>query len=548
MPVLTRPDGVRLYHELHGNEQAPPLILLEGMGGDIPGWRRNIPVLARELRVIAYDFRGNGNSDEPSGPVTMATFVDDTLALLDPSASIGRTSTASPSAGWWPRSWRSRSPERVRTLILGCTHAGPRHVVRGKRSKVPKGEPWRSMYAPGFPDRHPEHVAEDLRIGAAQPAHPEGGRRQWEAMQGFDSFDRLPSLRVPTLDPARHGGPGDRRREREAPRRADPRRRAGAARRRRATCTTPSRPRRRTPPSSTSSGGTPMPEAPRGRRPARGGARRRAGLEGLRGRGRAPRPDRRTRGGRWSTSRAGTDSSPRMRRRSRPRGGARREIDSVLGDAPDRDASVLWVCEGWHEDIERAIAAFRANEGGRSVQYVVADVTDRDPSAWGEGVEVLWLEEGTGWAAARNAGIKRTRGRTVLIADGSVEPTGDVFGPLERGAGGRERRRVRAVRDRDPRPPGVRGGSRGRRRCDRGLPHGAPAGDAPRGRVLRREVPVVPHGRHRVLVPGEGSRSPGDRRRRARHEARASDVVRDAAGGSREMVEEELLSVPRPVP
>jgi cysteinyl-tRNA synthetase len=102
-----------------------------------------------------------------------------------------------------------------------------------------------------------------------------------------------------------------------------------------------------------------------------------------------------------------------------------------VGDPPERDASVLWVCEGWHDDIDRAIAAFRANEGGRSVQYVVADVTDRDPSAWDEGVEVLWLEDATGWAAARNAGIKRTRGRTVLIADGSVEPTGDVFGPLE---------------------------------------------------------------------------------------------------------------------
>jgi 3-oxoadipate enol-lactonase len=32
-----------------------------------------------------------------------------------------------------------------------------------------------------------------------QPKHPEGGRRQWEAMQGFDSFERLPELRVPTL-------------------------------------------------------------------------------------------------------------------------------------------------------------------------------------------------------------------------------------------------------------------------------------------------------------------------------------------------------------
>jgi GT2 family glycosyltransferase len=108
------------------------------------------------------------------------------------------------------------------------------------------------------------------------------------------------------------------------------------------------------------------------------------------------------------------------------------EVPSILENAPDMDATVHWVCEGWHEDIERAIAAFRTQEGGRSVQYVVADATDREPPAWGEGVDVVWLEEGTGWAAALNAGIRRTRGRTVLMADGSVEPTGDVFGPLER--------------------------------------------------------------------------------------------------------------------
>jgi cysteinyl-tRNA synthetase len=108
------------------------------------------------------------------------------------------------------------------------------------------------------------------------------------------------------------------------------------------------------------------------------------------------------------------------------------EVPSILADPPDMDATVHWVCEGWPEDIERAIAAFRAYEGGRSVQYVVADVTEREPPRWGDGVDVVWLEEGTGWAAARNAGIRRTRGRTVLMADGSVEPTGDVFEPLER--------------------------------------------------------------------------------------------------------------------
>ena len=49
----------------------------------MPGWRRNIPHLASALRVVAYDFRGNGDSDEPSEPCTMATFVEDTIAVID---------------------------------------------------------------------------------------------------------------------------------------------------------------------------------------------------------------------------------------------------------------------------------------------------------------------------------------------------------------------------------------------------------------------------------------------------------------------------------
>ncbi len=94
--------------------------------------------------------------------------------------------------------------------------------------------------------------------------------------------------------------------------------------------------------------------------------------------------------------------------------------------------SVHWVVEGWPEDVVRALAAFRANEAGRAVQYVVADLTETDPARYGEDVEVLALEQGTGWGAARNAGLRRSRGGVVLAVDGSVEPTGDVVGPLLR--------------------------------------------------------------------------------------------------------------------
>jgi hypothetical protein len=107
------------------------------------------------------------------------------------------------------------------------------------------------------------------------------------------------------------------------------------------------------------------------------------------------------------------------------------DVESVLERPATTDVSVHWVVEGWPEDVERALIAFRKHLEGRSVQYVVADVTGEAPGRWGEDVEVVLLAHGTGWGAARNAGLKRSTGRTVFVMDGSIEPTGDVLGPLE---------------------------------------------------------------------------------------------------------------------
>ena len=199
MALLVRPDGCRLYYEVHGDPSAPPLLLLEGLGGDIPGWRRNIPALATACFVIAYDHRGNGNSEDPPGPVTMETFVGDACAVLD-EAEVERAHLYGQSFGGMVALETALThPERVRSLILAATHAGPSRAVPVEARTVPKGEPWRSLYAPGFPDANPEHVAEDLAVARAGVQHNSGERRQWEAMQRFDAYERLGGLQMPTL-------------------------------------------------------------------------------------------------------------------------------------------------------------------------------------------------------------------------------------------------------------------------------------------------------------------------------------------------------------
>jgi cysteinyl-tRNA synthetase len=109
-----------------------------------------------------------------------------------------------------------------------------------------------------------------------------------------------------------------------------------------------------------------------------------------------------------------------------------REVASRLAEPATVDVSVHWVCEGWPDDVARAVASFRAHQGDRRVRFVVADVTGAPSDAFGDDVDIVSLAEGTGWGEAMNAGLRQATGRTVLIMDPSIEVSGDVLGPLER--------------------------------------------------------------------------------------------------------------------
>lgn len=74
--------GVRLAYRLSGPVDAPPLVLLHGLGAGAADWDAIVPAVARRHHVHALDLRGHGDSDWP-GDYSLELMRDDVLGLLD---------------------------------------------------------------------------------------------------------------------------------------------------------------------------------------------------------------------------------------------------------------------------------------------------------------------------------------------------------------------------------------------------------------------------------------------------------------------------------
>jgi hypothetical protein len=122
--------------------------------------------------------------------------------------------------------------------------------------------------------------------------------------------------------------------------------------------------------------------------------------------------------------------------------GAAAAVPSVLEAPPSAPFTVELLADDWPDDLARMLAGLRAHAPtGTQVVIVANDPTPGqairlDPgspelaSIAGAEPEVIWTSERLGHAAARNIGLRRARGALVVLADTSIEPTGDALTPL----------------------------------------------------------------------------------------------------------------------
>ena len=80
--MKTRANGVEINYELHGKEGAPWLVLSHSLACSVRMWDPQIAALKDQFRILAYDTRGHGASEAPSGPYTLEMLADDLFFLL----------------------------------------------------------------------------------------------------------------------------------------------------------------------------------------------------------------------------------------------------------------------------------------------------------------------------------------------------------------------------------------------------------------------------------------------------------------------------------
>src|SRR3954465_10917719 len=105
--------------------EGPDLTLLHSVGlSTREGWRYQIPTLAEHFRVLSFDFRGLGQSEQGSRPLRVDTFVRDLENLLD-ALKIPQTVVMGISLGGFvAQAFALQPPECVSALVLVSTTCG----------------------------------------------------------------------------------------------------------------------------------------------------------------------------------------------------------------------------------------------------------------------------------------------------------------------------------------------------------------------------------------------------------------------------------------
>jgi pimeloyl-ACP methyl ester carboxylesterase len=211
MPI-TKANGIDLYYEVHG--EGEPLLLIMGLSLTSKSWFRTIPALSAHYKVIVFDNRGVGLSGKPNSPYSIELMAEDARAVLDAVGIVSAHVYGISMGGMIAQRLAIKYPERIKSLVLGCTTSGgEKHVQpgaevsmlmlsRGSSTATPEEIAWATapiLYSQSFIENHRDQVAEDVQKRIEIPVLPYAYMLQLQACLAHDTYNEIDQIRVPVL-------------------------------------------------------------------------------------------------------------------------------------------------------------------------------------------------------------------------------------------------------------------------------------------------------------------------------------------------------------
>jgi aminoacrylate hydrolase len=197
-----------LYYEVHGD--GPPLMLVTGLNGVSSFWVKQVPVLARDFRVVLHDHRGTGQSTHSRMRYSVEQMAQDALALMDALEIDAAHLAGHSTGGAIGQTLALDHPARIRSLVLSATWAGPdpyfRRLFESRKAILLAQGPEAYMRAsilalapPRWVSENDAAITEQQRQQLASAAPVEVQASRIDAIVRFDQRARLGAIRCPTL-------------------------------------------------------------------------------------------------------------------------------------------------------------------------------------------------------------------------------------------------------------------------------------------------------------------------------------------------------------